>query len=89
MKFAFGNSEDCLYLNIWTPTKSANERIPVLVWIHGGGFSMGSASEAIFSGENLARKGVVLVCLAYRVGQLGFLTHPELSAESPNHVSGN
>jgi para-nitrobenzyl esterase len=89
IKFAFGNSEDCLYLNIWTPAKSASERIPVLVWIHGGGFSMGSASEAIFSGDSLARKGVVLVCLAYRVGQLGFLAHPELSTESPNHVSGN
>jgi para-nitrobenzyl esterase len=89
MKFAFGNSEDCLYLNIWTPVKSASEHIPVLVWIHGGGFSMGSASEAIFSGDSLARKGVVLVCIAYRVGQLGFLSHRELSAESPNHVSGN
>jgi para-nitrobenzyl esterase len=70
MKFTFGNSEDCLYLNIWTPAKSSRERIPVLVWIHGGGFSMGSASEAIFSGDSLARKGVVLVCIAYRVGQL-------------------
>jgi para-nitrobenzyl esterase len=89
MKFAFGNSEDCLYLNIWTPAKSMNERTPVLVWIHGGGFSMGSASEAIFSGDSLARKGVILVCIAYRVGQLGFLSHPELSAESPNRVSGN
>jgi len=89
MKFAFGNSEDCLYLNIWTPAKSASERIPVLVWIHGGGFNMGSASEVMFSGDSLARKGVVLVSIAYRVGQLGFLSHPELSAESPDHVSGN
>jgi para-nitrobenzyl esterase len=89
MKFAFGNSEDCLYLNIWTPAKTSRERIPVLVWIHGGGFNMGSASEAMFSGDSLAKKGVVLVCISYRVGQLGFLAHPDLSAESPNHVSGN
>lgn len=87
--FSFGKSEDCLYLNIWTPAKSAKERIPVMVWIHGGGFSAGSASEQLFYGDKLARKGVILVCIAYRVGQLGFLAHPELSAESPNHVSGN
>ncbi|MEN6337765.1 MAG: carboxylesterase family protein [Phycisphaerales bacterium] len=84
-----GKSEDCLYLNIWTPAKSASDRIPVLVWIYGGGFGGGATSERNYSGENLARKGVVLVSIAYRVGQLGFLAHPELSAESPNHVSGN
>ena len=84
-----GKSEDCLYLNIWTPAKSSRERIPVLVWIHGGGFSFGSTSEPVYTGEMLARKGVVLVSIAYRVGQLGFLAHPELSAESPDHVSGN
>jgi para-nitrobenzyl esterase len=84
-----GKSEDCLYLNVWTPAKSANDRIPVLVWIYGGGFGGGSTSESGYSGENLAKKGVVLVSIAYRVGQLGFLAHPELSAESPNHVSGN
>jgi para-nitrobenzyl esterase len=84
-----GKSEDCLYLNVWTPAKSANDRIPVLVWIYGGGFGGGSTSERNYSGENLAKKGVVLVSIAYRVGQLGFLAHPELSAESPNHVSGN
>ncbi|HQB23425.1 MAG TPA: carboxylesterase family protein, partial [Bacteroidales bacterium] len=67
----------------------AKDRIPVLVWIHGGGFSAGAASEQLFNGEALAKKGVVLVCIAYRLGQLGFLAHPELSAESPNHVSGN
>jgi len=82
-------SEDCLYLNIWTPAKSANEKIPVLVWIYGGGFNGGSTSEPNYSGENLAEKGVVLVSIAYRVGHLGFLAHPELSAENPNHVSGN
>jgi para-nitrobenzyl esterase len=84
-----GKSEDCLYLNVWTPAKSASDRIPVLVWIYGGGFGGGATSERNYSGENLAQKGVVLVSIAYRVGQLGFLAHPELSAESPNHVSGN
>jgi para-nitrobenzyl esterase len=61
----------------------------VLVWIYGGGFAGGATSEPVYSGENLANKGVLLVSIAYRVGQLGFLAHPELSAESPNHVSGN
>jgi para-nitrobenzyl esterase len=61
----------------------------VLVWIYGGGFGAGATSERNYSGENLAKKGVVLVSIAYRVGQLGFLAHPELSAENPNHVSGN
>lgn len=84
-----GKSEDCLYLNVWTPAKSANEKLPVLVWIYGGGFSFGSTSDPVHNGEHLARKGVVLVSIAYRVGQLGFLAHPELSAESPNGVSGN
>jgi para-nitrobenzyl esterase len=84
-----GKSEDCLYLNVWTPAKSKKEKIPVLVWIYGGGFSFGSTSEPVHNGEHLARKGVVLVSIAYRVGQLGFLAHPELSAENPNNVSGN
>jgi len=84
-----GKSEDCLYLNVWTPATSASDRIPVLVWIYGGGFGGGATSERNYSGENLAKKGVVLVSIAYRVGQLGFLAHPELSAETPNHVSGN
>jgi para-nitrobenzyl esterase len=84
-----GKSEDCLYLNVWTPAKSAKECLPVLVWIHGGGFSFGSTAEPGYNGEKLARKGVVLVSIAYRVGQLGFLAHPDLSAESPNQVSGN
>jgi para-nitrobenzyl esterase len=84
-----GKSEDCLYLNIWTSAKSANEKIPVLVWIYGGGFSFGSTSEPVYNGEKLAKKGVVMVSIAYRVAQLGFLAHPELSAENPNHVSGN
>lgn len=81
--------EDCLYLNIWTPAKSPEERLPVLVWIYGGGFSFGSTSAPVHDGKFLARKGVVLVSINYRVGPLGFLAHPELSAESPQHVSGN
>jgi para-nitrobenzyl esterase len=84
-----GTSEDCLYLNVWTPAKAAIDRIPVLVWIYGGGFNGGSTSEPVYSGERLAKKGVVLVSIAYRVGQLGFLAHPQLSKESPDHVSGN
>ncbi len=84
-----GMSEDCLYLNVWTPAKSASDKIPVLVWIYGGGFSAGATSEPNYSGEKLAKKGVVLVSIAYRVGQLGFLAHPELSAETTNHLSGN
>jgi len=84
-----GKSEDCLYLNIWTPAKTEKDKIPVLVWIYGGGFSFGSTSDPVHNGEHLARKGVVLVSIAYRVGQLGFLAHPELSAENPNGVSGN
>ncbi|MGA2748002.1 MAG: carboxylesterase family protein [Verrucomicrobiota bacterium] len=82
-------SEDCLYLNVWTPAKSANDRIPVLVWIYGGGFSAGATSQSTCSGEKLANKGVVLVSIAYRVGQLGFLAYPGLSAETTNHISGN
>ena len=84
-----GMSEDCLYLNVWTPAERANNRIPVLVWIYGGGFNAGATSIPTYSGERLAKKGVVLVSIAYRVGLLGFLAHPNLSAEAKNHVSGN
>jgi para-nitrobenzyl esterase len=84
-----GKSEDCLYLNVWSPAKSPGDKIPVLVWIYGGAFNWGGTAEPVYNGEKLAKKGVVLVSIAYRVGQLGFLAHPELSAESPNHVSGN
>ena len=82
-------SEDCLYLNIWTPAKTPDAKVPVLVWIYGGGFSFGGNANPTHNGEFLARKGVVLVTVNYRVGPLGFLAHPELSAESPHHVSGN
>lgn len=86
----FGNeatSEDCLYLNIWAPRRA--RRAPVVVWIYGGGFNIGSASMANYSGEPLARAGVVRVNIAYRVGALGFLAHPELSRESRSAGSGN
>lgn len=83
-------SEDCLYLNVWAPPQPAPEGkpYPVLVWIYGGAFSVGSASMANYSGEFLAAKGVVQVNLAYRVGALGFLAHPELTKEGKG-VSGN
>ncbi len=82
-------SEDCLYLNVWTPAKRAKDKLPVLVWIHGGGFVAGAPAEKLYHGEWLAKKGVVFVSLAYRLGVFGFLADPELSAESPHHVSGN
>ncbi len=82
-------SEDCLYLNVWSPAKSTNDHIPVLVWIYGGGFGAGATSDPNYNGAKLAQKGVVFVSIAYRVGPLGFLAHPELSAETTNHVSGN
>jgi para-nitrobenzyl esterase len=82
-------SEDCLYLNVWSPARSAKEKLPVLFWIHGGGFVAGAPAEQLYHGEWLAKKGVVVVSIAYRLGVFGFLAHPELSAESPQHVSGN
>ena len=84
-----GPSEDCLYLNVWTPGKSAAARLPVMVWIYGGGFQAGAASEPRQDGENLAKKGVVVVSMNYRLGIFGFFSHPELTKESPNHASGN
>jgi para-nitrobenzyl esterase len=81
--------EDCLYLNVWTPARSPREKLPVMVWIYGGGFGAGATSTPLFSGEQLARRGVVFVSIAYRVGPMGFFAHPGLSAESASHVSGN
>jgi para-nitrobenzyl esterase len=75
-------SEDCLYLNVWTGAKRANEKRPVMVWIYGGAFVGGTTSFPTFDGTNLAKKGVLLVSVAYRVGPMGFLAHPELSKES-------
>lgn len=82
-------SEDCLYLNVWTPAGSAREKLPVMVWIYGGGFSNGATSGLLYNGGNIARNGVIFVSVAYRVGAAGFLALPELSAESENGVSGN
>ena len=82
-------SENCLYLNIWTAAKTAAERRPVLVWIHGGGFVDGAGSLSSYDGVHLCRKGVVVVTINYRLNVFGFLAHPELSAESNRGVSGN
>jgi len=82
-------SEDCLFVNVWTPATRADERLPVMVWIHGGGFTAGTPAEQLYHGEWLAKKGVVVVSVAYRLGVFGFLALPELSAESHHHVSGN
>ncbi|WP_346863514.1 carboxylesterase family protein [uncultured Draconibacterium sp.] len=82
-------SEDCLYLNVWTAAKSAEEKRPVFVYIYGGGFSSGSGAVPIYDGTEMAKKGLVFITVNYRVGTMGFLAHPELTAESPNHASGN
>ena len=82
-------SEDCLYLNIWTAAKSAREHRPVMVWIHGGGLTKGSGSTPTYDGEALAKKGVVLVTVNYRLGIFGFFAHPDLTKESDRNSSGN
>jgi len=82
-------NEDCLYLNVWTAAKSADEKRPVMVWIHGGGCTTGSGSMAVYDGAELARLGVVAVTINYRLGPFGYLAHPLLSKESPQGVSGN
>jgi len=82
-------SEDCLYLNIWTPARTAHENLPVIVWIYGGGYVNGSASMPLYRGDRLAQKGAIVVTVAYRLGPLGFLALPELTRESPHHSSGN
>jgi para-nitrobenzyl esterase len=82
-------NEDCLGLNVWTPAKSASEKLPVMVWIHGGGFVIGASSQSVYDGEPLASEGVVVVSINYRLGIFGFMAHPALSKESPQGVSGN
>ncbi|MFA4987372.1 MAG: carboxylesterase/lipase family protein [Candidatus Brocadiia bacterium] len=82
-------SEDCLYLNVWTSAQSKDERRPVMVWIHGGGFTTGSGSMKVYDGQTYARRGIVLVTINYRVGPLGFFAHPLLSKESEKGSSGN
>ncbi len=84
-----GVSEDCLYLNVWTPAKSAEDHLPVLVYFYGGGFVAGDGSEYRYDGESLARRGIVTITVNYRLGVFGFLAHPELTKESPHHASGN
>src|SRR4030095_12857344 len=84
-----GMSEDCLYLNVWTPAKSEKDKLPVLVYFYGGGFIAGDGSEARYDGESMARRGIGAVTLNYRLGLFGFMAHPELSKESPQHASGN
>src|SRR6187551_3805726 len=84
-----GMSEDCLYLNVWTPATSAEDRLPVLVYFYGGGNMAGDGSEPRYDGEALARRGIVTVTVNYRLGVFGFFAHRELSEESPYDVSGN
>jgi para-nitrobenzyl esterase len=81
-------SEDCLYIDVWTPANTPADKLPVIAWIYGGGFNSGATSVPMYDGANFARQGVVLVSLSYRVGPFGFLATPELSAES-GHGSGN
>ena len=83
------HSEDCLQLNIWTPAWPLKSSFPVMVWIHGGGNTAGSGVEALFNGEVLARHGVVVVNINYRLDVLGFFAHPALTKESPHHAAGN
>lgn len=84
-----GMSEDCLYLNVWTPANKKGEKLPVLVYFYGGGFIAGDGSEYRYDGESLAAKGIVVVTMSYRLGVYGFFAHPELSKESPKGASGN
>jgi para-nitrobenzyl esterase len=84
-----GMSEDCLYLNVWTPSQSGNEKLPVLFYIFGGGFQNGDGSEPRYDGANMARQGMVAVSINYRTNIFGFFAHPELTKESPHHAAGN
>ena len=82
-------SEDCLFLNVWTGAKSSSERRPVYMYIYGGANTEGSGAVPVYDGEGLAKKGIVVITVNYRLGVLGFFTHPELTAESDVHASGN
>ena len=81
--------EDCLSLNVWTPEWPSNSRMPVMVWIPGGGNFAGGSNLPVFDGDRLARRGVVVVSLNYRLGSFGFFSHPELTRESSHRASGN
>jgi para-nitrobenzyl esterase len=82
-------SEDCLYLNIWTPAATATHRRAVMVWIHGGGYTNGSAAMPLYWGDQLAKQGIIVVTIAYRLGPFGYLCHPALTAESAHRSCGN
>jgi len=82
-------SEDCLYLNVWKPVTETQAKLPVMVWIHGGGLENGSGSNALYAGDVLARRGVIVVTFNYRLGVFGYLADPSLTAESAHHSSGN
>jgi len=84
-----GKSEDCLYLNVWTPPQAKGKKLAVLVYFYGGGFQAGDGSEYRYDGEALAKKGIITVTVNYRLGIFGFMAHPELTAESAHHASGN
>jgi len=84
----YPQSEDCLYLNIWTPAENENENLPVLFWIHGGAFLGGAAHENLYNGENLALKGVIVVSISYRLGIFGFLAHPDFNTERSDGTIG-
>src|SRR5579864_903998 len=84
------SSEDCLYLNVWAPSSAPEGgNLPVIVFIYGGGSTIGSRGMAIYGGETVAERGAVFVNFNYRLGALGFMAHPALTAESPHHQSGN
>ena len=84
-----GSSEDCLYLNVWTPNPSAEAGLPVLIYFYGGGFMAGDGSEPRYDGEQMARRGIVAVTANYRLNVFGYFAHPELNAESAQNGSGN
>jgi para-nitrobenzyl esterase len=83
------SSEDCLYLDVWVPQWPAKRALPVMVWLHGGSNTVGSGTQSTYDGVSLTQHGIVLVTLNYRLGVMGFFSHPELTAESPHHSSGN
>ena len=84
-----GPSEDCLYLNLWMPAAPARARLPVMVWIYGGGFAAGATSEPRQDGGNFSKKGVLVVSMNYRLGIFGFFSHPGLARESGHDAAGN
>jgi para-nitrobenzyl esterase len=88
-KETLDQSEDCLYLNVWTGAQNTEQRLPVMFWIHGGGLVQGSGAKPFYEGKSLARRGVVVVTINYRLGALGFFTHPAVSQESPSGAAGN